>query len=128
MFYTSEHMNKLCRNFAENMTISQLCRVMKVGGIAADTLSVSHIVRVVTSGEYIETLMNVASESRISEIGHFGLEVFSDVHVDIFWDCNKEKPSDKIKIIHLITEIAKSGYEVPLQAICDDLQIAISVW
>lgn len=126
MLYTSEHMNKLCRNFAEDMTISQLYRVMKVGGIAADTLSVSKIIRVVTSGEYIETLMNIASESRISEIGHFGLEIFYDVHVDIFWDCNKEKPSDKI--IHLITEVAKSGYEVPLQAICDDLQIAISVW
>lgn len=128
MFYTSDGMRDICYRFAEDMTISQLCRVMKIRGINADSLTVSEIVGTVSSDEYAEVLLSIASESGWydNDIHLHSCEVADDTHFDIYWREVGPEPDDKV--IHLIAQIVESGYLVPLQAICDDLQIAISVW
>lgn len=128
MFYTCESMKEVCRSFAEDMTISQLCRVMKIRGINADSLTVSKIVEVVVSDEYADVLLNMACDTGWYDdyLYWSSCEVADDVHFDIYWRGIDSKPDDKI--FRLIGDIAKSGYLIPLQAICDDLQIAISVW
>lgn len=127
--FTSKFMRDKMRTLANKMTISELCKVMRIGGINADSLTVSQIVEVVTSDDNIEILMNVIHNDwyfRKSELKLSSWEVADDVHLDIFADYNAEKLDDNV--IHIIIDIAKSGYLVPLQAICDDLQVAISVW
>lgn len=128
MFYSSEHMRTICRSFAEDMTISQLCRVMKIRGINADSLTVSEIVEVVTSDEYADVLMNIACETGWNDdyLCRYVCEVDDDIYYDVYWKSEKPMPDDKI--IQLIGNIVKSGYLTPFKAICDDLQIAISVW
>lgn len=128
MFYTSDDMRDICCRFAEDMTISQLCRVMKIRGINSDSLTVSEIVEVVTSDEYADVLLDMACDVgwNDKDICCCSCEVTDDVHFDMFWRVAGPQPNDKI--VHLIGDIAKSGYLKPLQAICDDFQIAISVW
>lgn len=126
--YTSEFMRNKMRTLAKGMTISQLCRVMRIGGINADSLTVSQIIEVVTSDEYLEILMKVvqAGDDEKSGISFSSWMLADDICVDIFCDYNAERLDDKV--LHLIMQIAKSGYLKPLQTICDDFQIAISVW
>jgi hypothetical protein len=126
--FTSKFMRDKMRDSVKGMTISQLCRVMKISGINSDSLTVSQIAEVVTSDEYLETLMKVihAGDDEKSGISFFSLEVVDDIYVDIFCDYNAERLDDNV--IRLIMQIAESGYLKPLQTICDDFNIAISVW
>ena len=128
MFYTCEKMKSVCRNFVKDMTISQLCRIMAIRGINADSLTVSKIVEVVISDEYADILLDMACDVgwNDKDICRCSCEVTDDIHFDMFWRVAGPQPTDKI--VHLIGDIAKSGYLKPLQVICDDLQIAISVW
>lgn len=126
MFYTSKSMKNICRSFAEDMTIQQLCNVITIRGIDASSLSVSEVVDVVTSDKYADVLLDTACDEGWEDICRCSCEVTDNVHFDMYWRVTGPQPNDKI--FRLIGDIAKSGYLSPLQAICDDFQIAISVW
>lgn len=125
MLYTSESMRTICRSFAEDMTISQLWRVIKMGGINPDRLSISEVKDVIIADKYSEILIDIIYNEQ-DKLRRCSFESDNAMAIDIYWSHMHERPKDKT--IRLIADIVEAGHLSALQAICDDLQIAINVW
>ena len=125
MFYNCEKMKNVCRNFAEDITISQLWRVIKMGGINPDRLSISEVKDVIIADEYSEILIDIIYNEQ-DNLRRCSFESDNAMVIDIYWSYMDERPKDKT--IRLIADIVEAGHLSALQAICDDLQIAINVY